>query len=164
MDYNRLTDVLVATATKTLAGPNGADHTTEAEDLAQDVLIILMEKDLGEDDMFKLGVKIITDKSRDYLRQETRRREIEKEHGKSINRGLTGQSAESLAADPFDGIALEEALDRLADLSALLHATAQLHYIDGLEVSAIAALLQADENTIYQRLARARAAVINNKE
>jgi len=162
MDYNKLTEVLVATAIKTLSGPTGADHTAEAEDLAQDVLLILLEKDLPEDDTFKLGVKIVTEMGRNHVRDERRRREIEKEYGGAINRGLTGQSAESLAADPFEGIAQEEALDRLCALSPLLYHTTHLHYITGLPVVEIATMLEVDVNTVYQRLARARTAVINN--
>ena len=161
MNWMKLRSVLVATATKTLAGPTGADHTSEAEDIVQDALITLMIKDLPEDDMFKLGVKIVTDKCRDYLKVTGRRRTIEKEHGKAINRGLTGQSAESLAADPFEGITLTEALARLEDLSPLLYHTCSLHYISGLPVVEIATMLEVDCNTIHQRLARARTAVID---
>lgn len=158
--------VAQAHAVEVLKGTGGNDYHSWAEDLAQDALVALMEREAeGKIEnkfvAFALIKQFVFHKSMSFLSKETRRREIEHEHGGSINRTLTGQSAESLSADPFDGIALDEALERLENLSPLLYHTTHLHYIDGLPVVEIATMLEVDVNTIYQRLARARTAVIN---
>ena len=157
IEWDRLTDVLQATACNKLAGPSGRDYTTESEDLAQDTIIKLLEKDITDNDIaFKLGVKIITELCINFIRDEINRRDIEEEFGDSINRNLTGQSAETLAADPYEILAYDEMRDRLDELSPLLYATVELHYMKGLDVSAVAELQNVTEDVIRKRLQRAR--------
>ncbi len=156
MDYKRLTNVLTAAAIKALGGPVGDDYTADAEDLAQDVILKLLERELSEDDYFKLGTKMVQDLAIDLRRTEQRRREIEDEHGDSINRNLTGQSAEVLAADPHEILAYEEMRDRLDQLSPLLYSTTTRHYIDGQSVTDIAERDGVSADVIYKRLQRAR--------
>ena len=110
--------------------------------------------------------QIVHHKATNLRVNEGRRREIEQEHGKAINRTLTGQSAESLAADPFDSMSEEEAADRLHGLSPALYRIAIAHYIYGISVQEIARHDNLTEDAVYKRLQRARDIVTgdNNDE
>ena len=162
MDWNRLQTTLTRTALAQLGG--NVDYTADSEDMAHDAIVKLLEKDVAtEDDAFNLGTKIVIELCADLRRGEGRRREIEAEHGKTINRNLTGQSAESLAADPFEGLLKEAAFDRLCALSPLLYHTVRLHYIEGLRVWEIATQQKITEDVVYKRLQRARDIVTGDK-
>ena len=155
MDWNRLQTTLTRTALSQLGG--NVDYTAASEDMAQEAIVKLLEKEVAtEDDAFNLGTKIVIELCADLRRGEGRRREIEAEHGRTINRNLTGQSAESLAADPFEGILKEEAFDRLCALSPLLYHTVYLHYIEGLSVTEVSVEIETTVDVIYKRLQRAR--------
>ena len=157
MDSKRLRNVLIATATKALGGQAGDDHTSWAEDIAHEAITkLLLKGALGDDDAFKLGIKIVKDLAKDHRRVERNRRTIEREHGAKINNTLTGQSAHNLAADPLEIMAYDEMKERLDELSPLIFATTELHYIQGLDVSAIAEMQGVSEPVIYKRLQRAR--------
>ena len=114
--------------------------------------------------MYNFGKVIAYRKACNFQTKEHRRREIEEEHGDKINTVLTGQGAELLAADPLEILAYEEMRDRLDQLSPLLYATVQLHYINGLDVSAIADMQAVTEDVIYKRLQRARDFVTNGED
>jgi len=169
-NYEDLQGMCSNIAAMHLGGPAGVDHSAWANDIAQDVIVLLLEKEaagtLREEDMFGLAKEMARTRSINFSIQEKRRREIEQEHGKAINRSLTGQSAESLAADPFDGITREEALDRLCALSPLLYHTTRRHYIDGWTVCRIAETDGVTTDVVYKRLQRARDIVTgdNNNE
>ena len=167
MDWKRITDTLTSTALKKLGSHAGSDYAQEAEDMAEEAVIRLLELGvIKEDAAFKLGTKIVVDNCNSHRRLESRRREIEQEYGAAINRNLTGQSAEVLAADPMEIMAYEEMKDRLDALSPLLYATVELHYIQGLPVREIADMNETTEDVIYKRLQRARDIVTgdNNDE
>lgn len=158
INFERLAKTLTAVSVRELGGENGHDYVSEAEDISQEAIIKLLDKDLSdEDDAFKLGAKIVADLCKDLRRIESNRREIESEYGASINRTLTGQSAELLAADPLDLLIADEVKDRLEELSPLLRATLELHHMDGLSVSAIAEMQGKSEVAIYKRLEAAKA-------
>ena len=160
--YKRLSNVLTAQANTALCG-----YSTIAEDIAQEAILSLIERGVDDEDTsFKLGSKIVKDLCIDHMRKEQRRGEIVQEHGRDINRTLTGQSSESLAADPFDSMTKEEALDRLCALSPLLYDTTRAHYIEGLSVVEIAKRDEITEDVVYKRLQRARDIVTgdNNNE
>jgi len=157
MDYAKLTSVLKATALRTLGGTAGNDYSSWAEDIANDTIVTLLEKNItDETEAFALGMKIVRDKSLDHKRIESRRTEIRKQSGKDINRILTGQSAELLAASPLRIMDYESMQDRLNALSPVLLKTVRAYYIDGFSVEAIALEWQLTEDVIYKRLERAR--------
>jgi len=169
-NYEDLLGMCSNIAAMHLGGPAGTDHSAWAGDIAQNVIVMLLEKEaagtLKEEDMFGLAKEMARTRSINFSTQERRRREIEQEHGVAINRSLTGQSAESLAADPFDGITREEALDRLCALSSLLYHTTHRYYIEGWTVCGIAETDGVSIDVIYKRLQRARDIVTgdNNDE
>ena len=144
-----------------LGGESGQDYSAWAEDIAQDTMVDLLEyedkgKITNKYDAFAMARLCAKHLSISFKKGEGRRREIENEFGGSINRNLTGQSAELLAADPYEILAYEEMRDRLDELSPLLYATVELHYMKGLDVSAIAEMQDVTEDVIRKRLQRAR--------
>jgi RNA polymerase sigma factor (sigma-70 family) len=146
---------LIAVARATVSG------TEEAEDIAQDAYIKLMELDRAgrvatRFVAFKMIEVIAHQQAANLHNKDKRRREIEQEHGKSINRNLTGQSAEHMSAAPDEIIISEEVRNRLLDLSPLVYATAHSHYIDGRTVLQLAMDYACTEAVIYKRLQRAR--------
>jgi len=159
-NYEDLLGVCKHVATQQLGGPARTDYSSEAEDIAQNVIVMLLEKEakgeLREEDMFGLAKGMARLRSITYITNETRRREIEQEHGPAINRTLTGQSAESLAADPSDLVGVEDLNDRLNTLSPLLYSTAMAFYLDGQTVEHIAKAWGITEDVVYKRLQRAR--------
>lgn len=157
-----LVEVAKSIAITILGGEVGADYSDWAEDIAQDVLVELLEAEAEGKIESKYHafaqVQLATKhRSISFQKGEARRREIEREHGASINRRLTGQSAEALAADPLDTLIAEAIPARLSELSPLLLATLRLHHIDGLPVSAIAEMQGKSEVAIYKRLEAAKA-------
>jgi len=153
-----LIDVLTRTAKKHLGVSPYQEREIEmtAEDVAMDAILKLLEKGVTEEaDQFALGTKIVQDLVKDHSKVETRRREIEQEHGESINAGLDG-SREYLSADPMEIMAYEEMRSRLDELSPKLHNTVERHYIDGRSVTDIAEEDGVSEDVIYKRLQRAR--------
>lgn len=169
-NYTDLLAMCTNIATEHLGGPTGADHASWAEDVAQNVIVLLLEKEaageLREKEMFGLAKGMARLRSINHVTNESRRREIEQEHGKAINRTLTGQSAESLAADPFEGVATVEMNKRINNLSSLLYNTVNAYYILGLTVLEIAEAQEVTEDVVYKRLQRARDIVTgdNNNE
>jgi DNA-directed RNA polymerase specialized sigma24 family protein len=156
-----LTKVATAHAVQCLGGASGSDYGSWAEDMAQEALLILFERELeGKIEnkyvAFNMVKQIVTHKSSSFKGKEARRRELEREHGVGINRTLTGQSAESLAADPFDSISEEEAMRRHDELSPLLYRTSYRYYIEGWTVCGIAETDGVTEDVIYKRLQRIR--------
>ena len=123
-------------------------------------MVLLLEKEaageLKEESVFGLAKEMARARSINHVTQETRRREIEQEHGMSINRTLTGQSAETLAADPYEELPREEATNRLNNLSPLLRRILIAHYFDGISVAEIARHDNLTEDVVYKRLQRAR--------
>jgi RNA polymerase sigma factor (sigma-70 family) len=157
-NYNELFTLAKHTAVKTLGGHAGSDMSSWAEDIAQDVLVKLFEKEstLGdEDNIFGLVPLMVVRRCLNFKRDEGRRREIEQEHGDAINRNLDG-SREALSADPLEVMAYEEMRSRLDELSPKLYNTVQAHYINGLSVREIAEEQEVTEDVIYKRLQRAR--------
>lgn len=159
-NYQELMSMTTSVARKTLGGPDRSDYTNYAADIAQNVVVLLLEKEaageLREEEMFGLAKGMAKLRSITYMTNEARRREIEQEHGAAMNRTLTGQSAESLAADPFDLMATDEMMDRIDNLSPLVRRTTQQYYIEGWTVCGIAATDGVTEDVIYKRLQRAR--------
>jgi DNA-directed RNA polymerase specialized sigma24 family protein len=156
-----LLGVATAEATKHLGGEVGLDYTSWADDIAQDTMIILLElEEEGKIDnkyvAFNMVRQVAYHKATSFKSKELRRREIEQEHGDKINSVLTGQSAELLAADPYEIRAYEEMRERLDDLSPLLYSTTERHYMDGLSVGEIAEADEVTEDVVYKRLQRAR--------
>ena len=132
---------------------------TQAEDIAQDTIVALLEiGDLSESTMYGLCKTIAGRKAMNHNNQETRRREIEHEHSHKI-RNESGQSAHILAADPLEIMAYEEMKDRLDELSPLLYSTVQAYYINGRDIEEIADQFNTTPNVIYQRLHKARTIV-----
>ncbi|KKK70803.1 hypothetical protein LCGC14_2920320 [marine sediment metagenome] len=157
VNWRRLRETLVSIALKELGGEAGSDYTDVAEDIVQSfILTLLIDKVTDEDEAFNLGTAAVIHDCVDYVRLERNRREIEAEHGASINRTLTGQSAESLSADPTDIMMADEMRARLNELSPINQATLDLHYIQGLDISAIAEMQGVTEVVIRKRLQRAR--------
>jgi RNA polymerase sigma factor (sigma-70 family) len=156
-----LLKVAKAAACSILGGPVGDDYSSWADDVAQDTMVALLERDAAGQLANKF-VAISLCKTIAYRRAitwqatEQRRREIESEHGDDINRNLTGQSAELLSADPLEILAYDEMRDRLDGLSPLLYSTTSRHYIEGLSVAEIAEADGVTEAVIYKRLQRAR--------
>ncbi len=159
-NYEELMSMATSVARKELGGPDRSDYTNYAADIAQNVVMMLLEKEtageLREAEMFGLAKGMARLRSITYMRDESRRRELEEEHGEAINRRLTGQSAESLAADPYEEIPLEEAAHRLDALSPLLYRTTNAYYIVGEPIESIAEMEGVSEDVIYKRLQRAR--------
>lgn len=156
-----LLGVARAAAVSHLGGEVGNDYAPWADDIAQDTLLKLSEREAdGKLEnafvAFSLAKVIARFDSINLQTKERRRREIEEEHGESINRTLTGQSAESLAADPYEELPREEAVNRLGDLSPLLRRIVIAHYINGISVAEIARYDNLTEDVVYKRLQRAR--------
>lgn len=154
-----LMGVAQAEAMKYLNTDTG-DFVSHYEDIAQDALVTLLERQAEgkiENEFVAFAqVKVIVHQMcTKLIRDETRRREIEQEHGESINNGLDG-SREYLSADPMEIMAYEEMRDRLDELGPKLYNTVQRHYIDGVSVQDIAQQEGASEDAIYKRLQRAR--------
>lgn len=153
MNWERIAKTLTKTATTELGGRAGMDYAGYAEDLAQDAVLALIEKDVTtEDDAFKLGTKMVADWAKNLRKGETRRREIEAVNGTTINRNLTGQSAEGLAADPLDLLVRDEMVGRFATLSPVLANTLQLVCEEGVTIPEAAERLGITPNAVYQRL------------
>lgn len=136
-------------------------NATDAEDLAQDTLERLWQRD--EANLianvfvaYELARSVGKHRAIDHNLKEQRRREIEAQYGDNINARLTGQSSEALAADPFDMMTRDEMLKRLDDLSPVLRRTVEAHYLDGMTVQKIAKGRGVTEDVIYKRLQRAR--------
>jgi len=150
-----------AVAVRVLGGEIGTDYGSWADDIAQDVIVNLLEteENKGFESKYHAFAQchlVAKQKSISFKKGEQRRREIEQEHGNKINSTLTGQSAELLAADPYEILAYEEMRERLDELSPLLHATTELHYIQGLPIAEIARMQDVTEDVVYKRLQRAR--------
>ena len=152
-----LRDSLVAKATRHLNGGAQArrDYGSWAESLAHDSIVELLEYE-GTGNVFKLGATICERRCRDFKRDEINRREIESEHGKSINKTLTGQSAEMLAADPLDTLLKDEMALRFDNLSPMLKQTLEQYYMEGKTAEELAVIQLTSVATIYKRLQRAR--------
>ena len=169
-NYTDLVGVATNVARKILGGTSGSDFASEAEDIAQDAIVVLLEKEeqgqLTTATMFGLVDIVAARKAMSYKRGELRRREIESEHGTSINKTLTGQSAEALSADPYELMAVDEMKERLNDLSPMLRWTVKSYYIEGMTTAEMAKAQGCKEEAIYKRLQRARDIVTgdNNDE
>jgi RNA polymerase sigma factor (sigma-70 family) len=150
--------VAKAIAIHILGGEGGTDYSSWADDIAQDTMVALLEEEPFDDRYHLFAMCQLNAKHRaiNFKMKEERRREIEQEHGDKINSMLTEQSAELLAADPYEVMAYEEMRDRLDTLSPLLYSTTERHYIDGLSVAEIAEQDEVTEDVIYKRLQRAR--------
>lgn len=149
---------------------DSGDFVSHYEDIAQDALVSLLEREAeGKVDnefvAFSLIKQIVHQTCTKLIRDETRRREIEQEHGESINNGLDG-SREYLSADPLEIMAYEEMRSRLDELSPKLYNAVERHYIDGRSVTSIAEEDGVSEDVVYKRLQRARDVITgdNNNE
>ncbi len=168
-NYDELFGMAKSCAVAKLGGAAGQDYAYLAEDLAQDVIVLLLEKEaegtLVESEVFGLCKRMAELRSISLHKLETRRREIEQENGESINSGLDG-SREYLSADPMEIMAYEEMRSRLDELSPKLYNAVERHYIDGRSVTDIAEEDGVSEDVIYKRLQRARDEVTgdNNNE
>ena len=140
----------------------------DAEDVAQDTIVrmyeIELEGKLDKEEMFGLCKMVASRRAQNLAEKDRRRREIEREHGKEINAGLSRKSAELLAADPFEILAYEEMTDRLDELSPLLHTTVQAFLVEGLSVSTIAEQFGTTPNVIYQRLHQAKKVIAGDND
>lgn len=156
----KLYGVVMARITEYLGGAAGEDYASWAEDVAQDTMLELWQRELdGKVPSIEVAMsnakQIAWNRAHKFKAKETRRREIEQEHGESINRGLDG-SREYTSADPFEIMAYEEMRSRLDELSPKLYNTVEAHYIDGLSVQECAEKFECSEDVIYKRLQRAR--------
>jgi RNA polymerase sigma factor (sigma-70 family) len=170
-NYKKILGIASASARNVLGNSSGSDLTSWAEDIAQDTIVYLLEKEQSnalrsEFAAYYLAEIVARRKALNFKRQEERRRNIESEHGAEINNGLTGQSAELLSAQADEIVAYEEMRDRLDELSPLLYNTVEAHYINGRSVEEIADEEGVTVNVIHQRLHRAREVVTgdNNNE
>ncbi len=155
-NYDDLYQIALTNAQKTL-GHGLEDY---AEDVAQNVMLtlVVMEANgqLDEETVFGLVKSAACRDAVDFLRKEARRREIEQEHGESINRNLSGSAVE-VTADPIQLEMFEEAMDRITgQLSPLLQETLERYYVEGWTAEEIAENQQIPVPTVYKRLQRAR--------
>ena len=159
-NYTDLLSVATNVARKILGGGVGSDYASEAEDIGQDTIVVLLKKEmegqLTHETVFGLADIVAARKAMSHKSVEIRRREIEQEHGAAINRTLTGQSAEALSADPFEAMAVEEMTSRLKGLSPMLSWTVTEYYLNGTKASDMARDQGTTEAVIYKRLQRAR--------
>lgn len=166
-NYNDLYGVAKSTALSTLGGNIMDDYAAWAEDIAQDVIVELLELEqagkLNEDTVFGLAKTIAERQSTSLYNKERRRREIEAEHGAAINRELL-RSREALAEDPFEQATSEEMADRINNLSEKLYNTANAYYILGLTAAEIAEEDGTTEDVVYKRLQRARDYITGEQE
>jgi DNA-directed RNA polymerase specialized sigma24 family protein len=97
--------VAKAIAIHILGGEGGTDYSSWADDIAQDTMVALLEEEPFDDRYHLFAMCQLNAKHRaiNFKMKEERRREIEQEHGDKINSMLTEQSAELLAADPYEG-------------------------------------------------------------
>ena len=165
--YPELFTMCKHTATTHLGGPKGAsgnDIASWAEDVAQEVILELLEREeKGEiDDNLVFGLaKLMAQRKAINMDRITRRQWLLRlEHRGAINRKVTGGSAELLGADPCDLLIQEETAEKFKELSPLVTATYELHYEQGLEVAEIARMQDVTEDVIYKRLQRARDFII----
>jgi len=156
VDLTKLTGIMTASVIDVLGGSVGNDYASWTDDIVQDALVSLLEHEGEVEDVYNFGKVVAIRRALSFQNKEERRREIEQEHGAEINRELTGQSAELLAADPLEILAYEEMRDRLDSLSPLLYNTTSRHYIDGRSIIDIAEEDGVSEDVIYKRLERAR--------
>jgi len=159
-----LLDLATATAVTILGNEVGADYGDWATDIASDTMVKILEHEGEVENLFTFCKTTAQHLAIDFLRTELRRREIEDEYGESINRTLTGQSAELLAADPYEILAYEEMRGRLDQLSPLLYSTVDRHYMNGLSIAEIAAADDVTEAVIRKRLQRAREYIRDDAE
>lgn len=163
-NYKKIIGIARSAAHTILGDGSGRDQSSWAEDIAQDTIVYLLEREKSgslrsEFAAYYLAELVARRKAVNFKNREDRRRTIEYEHGAEINKGLTGQSAEIMAADPVEIMAYDEMRDRLDELSPLLYNTVEAHYIQGRTVEEIAEEEGVTSNVIHQRLHRAREVV-----
>lgn len=160
VDWASVRVSLVGKAVNLLGNKAGLDFAAEAEDLAQDALIVLLEKEPKDtEEATRLGLAILTRDGVDHIRKEVRRREIEQDAGDVINRNL---GAEFTGDDPEQVAMAEERVERVDELTPLLRNTLEAYYIDGKTYEELAAIEGCTEAVIRKRIQRARDILLEN--
>lgn len=153
IDWTQVTKALIGKATNYLGGGAGQDYARNAEDLAQDTLVILLEKELAStEEAIKLGTEILRRDATDLKRVESRRRELEQENGDEINRNC---GANWSGDDPSYVLEMEQELERIEKLSPVLRQTLE-RVVKGLTYAEIAAQDMTTEQVIRKRVQRAK--------
>jgi DNA-directed RNA polymerase specialized sigma24 family protein len=162
-EAGRLRNVLVATATNLLGSSKGQDHCAEAEDIAHDAIVSILEYNnpAGADDPFSLGSVIVTHLALNHLRNIRNRAQITEEF---LPRLLAEFGPRFSGDDPAQVLEAEHLADMWDALSPLLNATVVAHYLDGHGVDHIAAAEDVSADVIYKRLQRARDYVTNGND
>ena len=132
-----------------------------SDDIRQDVYVALLEKDegyMGEVPVEQLVTAIYNFRTIDTLRKDARRRELLLKNLSTIE-GLHGSDD---CHDPLEYLAAEEVFDKIDALSPLLRSTLT-RYVEGADVSDIAASDGVDVNTVYQRVWKAKQEITDGR-
>ena len=147
---------LKAQAVRALGGGVGSDYSSYADDLVQDTLLYLYERDITEErEQQALATGFIAWRANNLIRNESNRRRIELESGKEINKEVDG-SRSYTTVDPLDALESTEIVERLANLSPTLSYTFEEYHFNGKSIEEIADASGVSTASIYKRLERAR--------
>jgi RNA polymerase sigma factor (sigma-70 family) len=147
-----LMDMLHAEAKKLLGGISGDDYSKDAEDVAGNALIKLLEHE-GGGDIFSLGRVIVHNLSKNHMRDERRRTELRDDNGDEIARNC---GANWSGDDPAEVIEAEERLEAINDLSPKLRAALWGHVVEGYSYEELAEREGISEAAMRKRVQRAR--------
>jgi RNA polymerase sigma factor (sigma-70 family) len=147
-----LRDMLVAEATSVLGGGASNDYAVDAEDVAMDALIKLLEHP-KDDNPFILGKVIVHNLAKNFRRDKQRRTEIRRDRGEEINQTLNvGWSGDS----PDEVIEAEERLTLINKLSPKLRDAFRGYVVEGIPYPELAEREGCTEAVLRKRIQRAK--------
>jgi RNA polymerase sigma factor (sigma-70 family) len=148
-----LQGMLLAEAKKLLGGTEGDDFSKDAEDVAGDALIKLIEYKDNDGDAFNLGKTIVHNLAKNHMRDERRRAELRRENGEQI---ATSTCANWSGDDPAQIVEAEERLEQMNKLSPILRSAFLRYVVEGRSYAELATAEDTTEAVIRKRVQRAK--------
>lgn len=162
INWEQVSKALIGKATNYLGGGVGGDYAADAEDLAQDTIIILLEKHepVSTAEAIKLGTEILRLDCVDHRRVQGRRRELESENSEAINTNLAPKWG---GEDPMEVIDADQQIEEaLQQLSPKIRSSFEKRVLFGHSYKEIAEAEGIKEDAVRQRVSKARKILENN--